>query len=57
MSVKPRRIAAPEGVSRGRCATCKRFARLLPGQTECDSCAGVLGLDFGGSVRRGGDVR
>jgi hypothetical protein len=47
MSVEGRRKPAPDGTTRKRCATCKRFARLLSNQTECDRCAGVLPLDFG----------
>lgn len=47
MTVGQRRERAPEGVTRTRCAACKRFARLLDGQTECDSCSGGLPLDFG----------
>ena len=30
-----------------RCTRCKRFARLLPGETLCGRCAGTLPLDFG----------
>ncbi|GAB1512477.1 hypothetical protein JCM33774_45190 [Actinophytocola sp. KF-1] len=29
-----------------RCATCKRFARLWPGEADCDRCRGVLPLVF-----------
>lgn len=36
----------PEGITRQRCEDCKRFTRLLPNETRCASCAGVLGLDF-----------
>ena len=35
---------APVGVTRTRCGTCKRFAKLLPGDTECTACAGMLPL-------------
>jgi hypothetical protein len=38
--------AAPEGVTRPRCATCQRFTRLLFGETECVRCSGVLALEF-----------
>src|SRR5919199_385169 len=30
------------GVTRMRCAECKRFARLLPGETKCASCLRAL---------------
>jgi hypothetical protein len=40
------RSTAPEGVVQPRCATCQRFARLLPGETECARCSGVLALEF-----------
>ncbi len=29
-----------------RCARCRRFARLLPGETRCARCAGMLALEF-----------
>lgn len=29
-----------------RCAQCKRFARLWPGETRCDRCNGFLALEF-----------
>jgi hypothetical protein len=45
---------APVGVTRTRCATCKRFARLLPGDTDCSTCLGVLPLDLTVSPLRGG---
>jgi hypothetical protein len=38
------RRPAPVGVTRKRCGTCKRFAKLLPGDTECMACAGMLPL-------------
>jgi hypothetical protein len=41
------------GVTRMRCAECKRFARLLPGETKCDPCLGALPLDLT-AVLRGG---
>jgi hypothetical protein len=34
------------GVTRMRCAECKKFARLLPGETRCASCMGMLPLDL-----------
>lgn len=34
------------GVTRMRCVECKRFARLLPGETKCARCLGVLPLDL-----------
>ena len=37
---------APVGVTRLRCAECKRFARLLPGETKCAPCLGALPLDL-----------
>ncbi len=49
MTVKHGRERAPEWVTRTRCAKCKRFARLLVGQMECDRCVGALELDFGGA--------
>jgi hypothetical protein len=50
------------GVTRMRCATCKRFARLLPGETECSSCLGMLPLSLTlpgdtGSRHEGGERR
>ena len=42
-----RSVCARGGTTRARCATCRRFARLLPGETRCARCAGVLALDFG----------
>ena len=48
--LEPCRMPAPEGVtptvSRSRCARCRRFARLLPGETRCAPCAGMLALEF-----------
>jgi hypothetical protein len=44
--LEPRRVAALVGVPRKRCAKCKRFARLLAGETLCGRCAGMLPLDF-----------
>ena len=32
--------------NRTRCAKCRRFARLLPGETQCTRCTGALPLDF-----------
>ena len=32
--------------SQQRCAQCQRFARLLPGETDCAACTGVLALEF-----------
>jgi hypothetical protein len=29
-----------------RCSTCKRFARLWPGETQCDRCNGALALEY-----------
>jgi hypothetical protein len=29
-----------------KCAGCQRFARLLPGDTLCATCAGMLPLEF-----------
>lgn len=34
------------GVTRMRCAECKRFAKLLPGETKCSPCRGMLPLDL-----------
>jgi hypothetical protein len=48
MTVRHGRKHAPERGTRTRCATCHRFARLLPGQSECNRCLGALDLDFGG---------
>jgi hypothetical protein len=42
---------APVGVTRTRCQKCRRFARLLTGQTCCDRCVGALPLDFGRGER------
>jgi len=44
-------VSAPEGVTRTRCAKCRRFARLLPQHTRCDRCLGVLPLVFGRGER------
>jgi hypothetical protein len=30
-----------------RCEKCKKFARLLPGDTQCSACTGALALMFG----------
>jgi hypothetical protein len=49
--LEPMPTCAPEGVTRTRCAKCRRFARLLPQQTRCDRCLGVLPLDFGRGER------
>ncbi len=43
---------ASTGVTRTRCASCKRFAKLLPGETKCAPCLGMLPLDL--DVKRGG---
>jgi hypothetical protein len=49
------------GVTRMRCATCKKFARLLPGETKCAPCMGMLPLDLAvsapGSRPVGGERR
>lgn len=37
-----------------RCAACKKFARLAPGDTECAACAGRLPLPID-PLRNGGD--
>ena len=34
------------GVTQPRCEKCRRFARLLPGETQCARCSGVLALEF-----------
>jgi len=34
------------GGARSRCAECKKFARLLPGETKCAPCLGALPLDL-----------
>jgi hypothetical protein len=36
MTARHGRKHAPERVTRTRCATCRRFARRLVGQTECN---------------------
>nr|CEL14016.1 hypothetical protein [Kibdelosporangium sp. MJ126-NF4] len=33
--------------TRKRCEKCKKFARLLPGDTSCAACTGALALEFG----------
>lgn len=58
-SVEPASGTPARGITRTRCETCKRFARLLPGDTECSACSGTLGLEFGditgaNTVLRGG---
>jgi hypothetical protein len=45
--LEPTPVPTPEGVTQTRCSWCRRFARLLPGETLCNPCAGVLPLDFG----------
>jgi hypothetical protein len=44
-----------------RCEKCKKFARLLPGETKCPSCMGMLPLDLAvpelGSRPVGGERR
>lgn len=42
----------PAGVTRSRCAECKKFAKLVKGETKCSACLGVLSLDL--SAKRGG---
>jgi hypothetical protein len=37
-----------------RCDACRRSARLLPGQTTRARCAGVVPVEWGTSMRRGG---
>ena len=39
---------APAGVTRTRCAQCKKFAKLAPNETQCAACLGVLPLDLSG---------
>lgn len=41
------------GVPRTRCAKCKKFARLAPGDTQCAACAGRLDLTIT-ATRNGG---
>lgn len=40
------RVIPPDRATQQRCGTCHRFARLLPGDTDCARCAGALALDF-----------
>lgn len=42
------------GVTRRRCAKCKKFARLLPGDIECAACAGRLDLPIASAGGAGG---
>jgi hypothetical protein len=48
--LEPSRAAAPDGVTptaaRTRCTQCRRFARLLAGESRCTRCAGMLPLEF-----------
>ncbi|SMC85396.1 hypothetical protein [Kibdelosporangium aridum] len=46
-SVEPTPVVSASGVTRTRCEKCKKFARLLPGDTECSTCLGALALTFG----------
>ena len=46
-SVEPTPVVPASGVTRSRCEKCKKFARLLPGDTQCSACTGVLALEFG----------
>ena len=46
-SIEPTPGPAPDrGAIRVKCPACQRFARLLPGDTECAPCAGRLALEF-----------
>jgi hypothetical protein len=45
-SVEPSSGAPASGVTQTRCEKCKKFARLLPGDSECSGCSGALALDF-----------
>lgn len=39
----------PDGAGkqiRSRCEKCKRFARLWPGESQCDRCNGALPLEY-----------
>lgn len=36
-----------------RCVRCKRFARLWPGESVCDRCAGMLPLVYVPRPKRG----
>jgi hypothetical protein len=42
------------GVTQTRCQKCKKFARLLPGDTECAACAGHLDLPITPAGKAGG---
>lgn len=44
--VDPAVTPPPEGDAQPRCGMCRRFARLLPGETKCAHCSGVLALEF-----------
>jgi hypothetical protein len=46
-SLEPIPRVPASGVTRTRCEKCKKFARLLPGDTECSACSGALALMFG----------
>jgi hypothetical protein len=57
-SVEPTPGVIASGVTRTRCEKCKKFARLLPGDTCCSACSGALALKFGDitspAIERGG---
>jgi hypothetical protein len=59
-SVEPESGPPASGVTRTRCEKCQKFARLLPGDTKCSGCSGLLALEFGDittpmrAVERGG---
>jgi hypothetical protein len=46
--------------SQPQCARCHKFAKLLPGETDCAGCSGLLALEFptithaSGAAVRGG---
>ena len=42
---------APAGVTRTRCAQCKKFAKLAPGESKCAPCMGMLPLDLSAAKR------
>jgi hypothetical protein len=53
------RVTPLDGVAQGnRCGKCKRFARLWPGERECDRCRGVLPLVYVSGAEAGrGEAR
>ncbi|MBE1466125.1 DNA polymerase II large subunit [Kibdelosporangium phytohabitans] len=46
-SVEHTPVVSASEVTRTRCAKCKKYAKLLPGDIQCAKCLGTLALKFG----------